>query len=175
MTKTEWFFRLAKTVADKSKDRSTKVGCVVIGTDDEVRSLGYNGFVRGANDAIKEWHERPLKYDVTIHAEENAVAAAARIGVSLKECIAYTTLPPCSRCSRLLVQSGIYEVRFLIPLDNRDWIERWADDFGVSTSIMRAGRMRYCGYSDMWDEEIGDANEYAVGQWLSEIEGYSSR
>ena len=66
-------------VAEWSKDRSTKVGCVVIGPDREVRSMGYNGFPRGINDEIERRHARPDKY--TEHAERNAIYNAARVGV----------------------------------------------------------------------------------------------
>lgn len=101
--------RLAAEIATWSKDPSTKVGCVVVGPDREVRSTGYNGLPRDVEDR-SERMERPTKYLWTSHAEENAVAQAARIGVSLKGCTAYTTHCPCSRCARMLLQAGVARV-----------------------------------------------------------------
>jgi dCMP deaminase len=46
----EFFIRQAMLVAEKSKDPSTKVGCVIVGPDKEVRSLGFNGFPRGVRE-----------------------------------------------------------------------------------------------------------------------------
>ena len=61
----EYFLAMCQLVASKSKDRSTKVGAIIVGPDNEIVSTGYNGFPRGINDDIKERHERPLKYKFT--------------------------------------------------------------------------------------------------------------
>lgn len=95
----------------RSKDRSTKVGAVVIDDDFNVRISGYNGFPRGVNDDIDARHARPAKYDWSAHSEENCVAQAARVGVSLMGCtILLTSLFPCTGCSRMIIQSGIKRV-----------------------------------------------------------------
>ena len=44
------FVELAMHIANWSKDPSTKVGCVVVGEDREIRSTGFNGFPRGIKD-----------------------------------------------------------------------------------------------------------------------------
>ena len=41
------FLKLATHISDWSKDPSTKVGCVVVGPDREIRSTGFNGLPRG--------------------------------------------------------------------------------------------------------------------------------
>lgn len=174
MTKIEWFFEFAKVAALKSKDRSTKVGCVIVGPDDEIRSVGYNGFVRKSNDKLPEWHERPLKYDVTAHAEENAVSNAARIGVSLKGCTAYMTLPPCTCCTRMLVQSGISYICFLVPLDDKEWDECWGENFKIALTIMRSGKITYSGYSGVWfpDELYSPERSFIVDPKFSEVQSW---
>lgn len=105
----DYFIEMAHLVASKSKDPSTKVGCVVVTEDKVVAATGYNGLPRGVAD-IPERMERPAKYLWTSHAEENAVAQAARVGMKLKGGIAYTTHMPCSRCARTLIQAGITAV-----------------------------------------------------------------
>lgn len=102
----EYFMTMAGVVASKSKDLSSKVGCVIVGPDHEVRSMGYNGLPRGVLDDPSRM-ERPQKYLWTSHAEENAVAQAARVGTALKGCTAYISHYPCSRCSRSMIQAGI--------------------------------------------------------------------
>ena len=109
MTFDELFLNVAHTVAQKSKDPSTKVGCVIVGPDNEPRSFGWNGFARGVED-LPERMQRPQKYDWTIHAEANAVANAARVGIPLKGCKAYVTHFPCKSCADMLIQSGVCEV-----------------------------------------------------------------
>ena len=83
----KWDFRfieLAKHISLWSKDPSTKVGCVVVGEDREIRSTGFNGFPRGIDDDEDRLTNREKKYPLICHAEENAIMHAARIGVSLK-------------------------------------------------------------------------------------------
>lgn len=101
-----YFLSIAGAVAAKSKDPSTKVGCVITGPGREIRSTGYNGLPRRVDDR-PERMERPAKYVWTSHAEENAVAQAARQGTSLAGTIAYVTHPPCARCTRMLLQAGV--------------------------------------------------------------------
>lgn len=102
---------IVRAIAGLSKDRSTKVGAVVFGPEWETRSTGYNGFPRGVDDNIEARHERPAKYKWTVHAEANAIAAAARSGVSLKNCtLVVTALHPCAQCAALIIQAGISSV-----------------------------------------------------------------
>lgn len=105
----EYFMGFAQQASTKSKDPTTKVGCVVVGPDGEIRASGFNGIPRGVADTPGRL-VRPAKYLWTSHAEENAVAHSARVGVSLKGCKLYVTHHPCSRCARLLIQAGVSSV-----------------------------------------------------------------
>lgn len=101
----------AEAARGRSKDLSTKVGAVVMDDDYNVRVSGYNGFPRGVNDVQDYRFERPRKYFYTAHAEENCIAQAARIGVSLRGCtLLLTSLHPCSSCARMIIQAGIVRV-----------------------------------------------------------------
>lgn len=106
----EYFMSMVFLVSMKSKDKNTKGGAIIVGTDNEIRSTGYNSFPRKLNDFTKERQERPEKYFWFVHAEENAILNAARIGVSVKDCKMYTHGIPCMNCARMIVQSGITEV-----------------------------------------------------------------
>jgi len=128
------FLELAKHISDWSKDPSTKVGCVVVGEDREIRSTGFNGFPRGIEDKIERLEDREQKYPMICHAEENAIMHAARIGISLKECTAYVTWPPCTRCARSLIQAGILTV---IYPKNTEIPDRWASDFELSMDMFK--------------------------------------
>tara|TARA_A200000159_G_C7236869_1_gene302750 strand:+ start:233 stop:703 length:471 start_codon:yes stop_codon:yes gene_type:complete len=127
------FVELAMHIANWSKDPSTKVGCVVVGEDREIRSTGFNGFPRGIKDDEERLLDREKKYPLICHAEENAIMHAARIGVSLKGSTAYVTWPPCSRCARSLIQSGIKEIIYPTP---GEIPERWIEDFNISNGMI---------------------------------------
>lgn len=133
---TKWdqrFLKLAEHISGWSKDPSTKVGCVVVGEDREIRSTGFNGFPRGIADDAARLEDREQKYPLICHAEENAIMHAARIGLSLKGCTAYVTWPPCTRCARSLIQAGVVEVVYPEEIEVP---ERWMADFDMSTNMM---------------------------------------
>jgi len=133
------FLMLARHIAQWSKDPSTKVGCVVVGPDREIRSTGFNGFPRGIEDSVERLHDRERKYPLVCHAEENAIMHAARIGVALKGCVAYVTWPPCTRCARSLVQAGISEIAYPAGLEIP---KRWQEDFGISNQMLTEAGLR---------------------------------
>src|SRR3990167_9663054 len=96
----DYFMTMVYLVASKSKDERTKIGAVVVGQRKEIRSTGYNGFVRGLNDFAPERHAREEKQYWFEHAERNALYNATLIGVSLADCIMYTNRVPCMDCAR---------------------------------------------------------------------------
>ncbi len=104
------FIRLAREIASWSKDRSTRVGAVIVAEDKTPSSYGYNGFPRDIDDDAAERHERPDKYDWTEHAERNAIYNATRTGQTLLNDTIYVTHVPCPDCARAILQVGIKRV-----------------------------------------------------------------
>ena len=134
---TDWdkrFLKLAKHISKWSKDPSTQVGCVVVGPDRELRSTGFNGLPRGIEDNEQRLNNREIKYPLICHAEENAIMHAARIGMSLKDCTAYVTWPPCTRCARSLIQAGISTIVYPKDIEIPD---RWMEDFNLSLNMLK--------------------------------------
>jgi len=50
--------------------------------------------------------------EVTVHAEENCIAFAARHGISLLGAEIHSTDSPCPFCARLIINAGIVRVVF---------------------------------------------------------------
>lgn len=125
------------------KDRSTKIGAIIIGEGEIRLSTGWNGFPRGINDDVEERHARPAKYAWTEHAERNAIYNAARAGISLLGGRLYVTeLAPCVDCARAIIQSGIKEIfiedkpfkRESLP--GKNWLDEWPMTYEM---LMEAG------------------------------------
>ncbi len=127
------FLEMATLVSTWSKDPSTKVGCVVVGPHREIRSTGFNGFPRGVADTPERLNDRETKYPLIVHAEENAVAQAARIGQSLHGCAAYVSFPPCARCARLLIQAGVSRV---VSPGDQEVPERWTKEIRIAAEML---------------------------------------
>lgn len=104
------FMNMVYLIAMLSKDENTHIGAVVVGPDNEVRSVGYNSFPRGINDYVSERQQRPEKYHWFAHAECNSVYNAALAGIALKGCRMYTNGIPCTGCMHAVMNAGIKEV-----------------------------------------------------------------
>ena len=119
------FIRIAEAVASLSKDPSTTVGALAINTEGAILSVGYNGFPKGVVDSPERYSDRATKYGLISHAEQNLVAQAAYVGVSLKgSTVVLSGLYPCSSCAKLLIQAGV--VRILTPPPHIN--PRWKED-----------------------------------------------
>lgn len=107
----EYFRNIAHEVKKKSKDRNTQIGAVIVGKDKEIVATGYNSFPRDIDDYRPERQERPEKYYFMIHAEQNAIINAARIGVSTNNCTMYLTCGmPCADCAKAIINAGIRKI-----------------------------------------------------------------
>jgi dCMP deaminase len=109
-----YFINIAKEVAKRSKDPSTKTGAVIIDEKHRPVSFGYNGFISGCNEDCMTW-DRPMKYHLVLHAEMNAILFAKR---DLAGCSIYCTLAPCENCLKHLIQTGIRRIIYDAPIAN---------------------------------------------------------
>ena len=108
--------------------RRLQVGCLLV-KDNRIISQGYNGFLPGCphKSIVRNNHEQ-----ATIHAEQNALADCAKRGVSCLGSTAYITHYPCIICCRLLLASGIREIKYLEDYKNDDLVKYFSDQLNVS-------------------------------------------
>lgn len=138
------FIMLAIQNASMSKDPSTQVGAVIVGPDREVRSMGFNGFPRGIADTEERLNDRDKKLDLIVHGEMNAVLNAARIGVSVKDCVLYLAAvdptgmvwggAPCVRCTVEIIQAGIKEI---VAPPFKTTPSRWKESVEQSRALLK--------------------------------------
>ena len=143
-----YFLNIAEQVKEKSKDKRTHIGAVIVGKDNEIVSTGYNSFPRGINDNIEERQERPEKYYWIEHAERNAIYNAARIGVSLRESTMYLTCGiPCSDCAKGIISSGIKRIHCKIKDTTRNR-EYWDEHAKRSLQMFKESGVEVIFYND---------------------------
>lgn len=108
----EYFMGLAKLSAMRSKDPNTQVGCCIVGRDNRILSVGYNGFPNGCSDDEFPWSREgePLdnKYFYSTHSELNAILNYR--GGSLEGTKLYVSLFPCNECAKAIIQAGIKSI-----------------------------------------------------------------
>ena len=100
----EYFMRIADVVASKSKDPSSKNGCVIVDEKHRPVSFGYNGMLQGADESKMTLTERPMKYYFAIHSEMNALLFAHR---DVSGCTLYNKMATCENCLKYCLQAGI--------------------------------------------------------------------
>lgn len=127
----ERFMEMAGVVASWSKDPSTKVGCVITNTRRQIVSTGFNGFPVGVDDDPARYADRPTKYLMILHAEQNAVLQA---GGDVRGGTAYVTHPPCSQCAAVLIQAGI--VRIVTVRPDAGMADRFRDSFAAAEVML---------------------------------------
>jgi dCMP deaminase len=105
----DWFMTLCFIVAQRSLDKHTKHGTVVVDASRSILSVGYNSPPRGCIDSVIPL-ERPMKYEYMQHAEANAIANAARCGIPLFNSTFYITGPPCPTCFGKMLNVGATKI-----------------------------------------------------------------
>ena len=105
---------IVKLSAMRSKDPSTQVGACIVGNDNRILSIGYNGTPNGIDDINFPWNREgdalETKYLYVCHAEMNAILNYRGSRKELETSKIYVDLFPCNECAKLIIQSGIKEV-----------------------------------------------------------------
>ena len=114
----ETFMLHAVVASSRSKDPNSQVGACIVGSNNRILSLGYNGAPNNWDDDNFPWdrnHEDPKlnKYPYVIHAEMNALLNYKGDNKDLEGSTVYVTLFPCHECAKCLAQAGIKRVVYL--------------------------------------------------------------
>jgi dCMP deaminase len=114
-----YFKEIVQVTSKRSPCERLKVGCLIV-KDNRIISQGYNGFLPGCphTSIVRDDHEQ-----ATLHAEQNALCDCAKRGVSCNDATAYITHYPCLICTRLLIASGICEIKYIEDYRNDDLVE----------------------------------------------------
>jgi len=95
--------------AKYSHDPVTKVGAILVNQNHTIIGQGANCLPDGVTLDSSRF-ERPAKYDFIIHAEQNSIANAARLGHSTAKATLYCPWAACTFCARMIIQAGISKV-----------------------------------------------------------------
>lgn len=115
----QYFLNITRQVAERSTCTRAKVGAVIV-RERSMLASGYNGAPSGLPHCTEvgclvyqsqtpggEFEENCYR---TIHAEINAIAQAAKNGVSIRDADIYVTHTPCIHCLKVLINTGIKRV-----------------------------------------------------------------
>lgn len=107
------------------------VGAVIV-KNKRIIATGYNGAPQGIKSCVEKGEcirknlgiESGTRQEIcyAVHAEQNAVIQAARVGCSVEGCTLYCTHQPCVICAKIIINSGITRVVYK---------EGYPDDFSL--------------------------------------------
>ena len=127
------FLKLAKHISTWSKDPSTKVGAVITDINNRIISVGYNGFPQGILDTTDRLNDRELKYKLTLHAEENAIAFGDFPYNGYGYYMYIWPYPPCAHCAAQIIQKKCFSIIYSpnnIP-------ERWKESINLASQMFK--------------------------------------
>lgn len=112
-----YFMQIAHLVATRATCPRRSVGAVLV-RDKRILATGYNGAPSGIshcppNGPTHDWPEGCLRAGHCIrslHAEQNALIQAAKIGIGCDGATIYVTCQPCNACAKMILNAGIVKV-----------------------------------------------------------------
>ncbi|MEX1376114.1 MAG: cytidine/deoxycytidylate deaminase family protein [Eubacteriales bacterium] len=120
------FMEMAELISTWSScyQENRKIGAIIV-KDKRIVTTGYNGAPSGIESCVERGECLRRKMNVpsgtraelcyAIHAEQNAILQAARLGLSLIDSTLYCTHQPCVICSKMIVNAGIKKVWYKHP------------------------------------------------------------
>ena len=115
----EYFLEVANTIAKRATCDRGRSGCV-IARDKQILVTGYVGSPTGLPhcDEVGHFFKKIIHEDGkvtnhcvrTVHAEQNAICQAAKLGISLNGATLYCRMTPCRTCAMLIINCGIIRV-----------------------------------------------------------------
>lgn len=128
------FMELAHSIANWSScfQPNRKIGAIIV-RNKRIITTGYNGAPSGIQSCMERGECLRRKLDIpsgtrqeicyAIHAEQNAIIQAAKLGISIEGATMYCTHQPCVICAKMIVNAGICRVVFQ---------EGYPDDFAMN-------------------------------------------
>ncbi|HAW58219.1 MAG TPA: cell division protein DedD [Bacteroidales bacterium] len=148
----EYFIEVANTVAKRATCDRGRSGCVIV-RDKQILVTGYVGSPVGFPHCDEVGHllKKVIHEDGTItthcmrtvHAEQNAIAQAARRGIALEGATIYCRMTPCHTCAMLIINCGIKRVVCEKKYHAGQESEKMFAQAGIQLDYMSAEIMKY--------------------------------
>ena len=115
----EYFMEVMEAISKRATCDRGKSGCVIV-KNKQILVTGYVGSPMGLPhcDEVGHQFKKMLNEDGsvsehcvrTVHAEQNAVCQAAKLGVPIDGATVYCRMTPCRTCAMLLINCGIKRI-----------------------------------------------------------------
>jgi dCMP deaminase len=149
-----YFMDIAKLVATRATCPRRQVGALIV-RDKQIVSTGYNGAPRGLphcppGGPENDWPLGCMRAGHCIrslHAEQNALLQAAKIGVACEGATMYVTDQPCNSCAKMIINAGIERVIYEGDYPDEFSLELFRQA-GMEVFIFKNGNLEHLELSD---------------------------
>ncbi|HAF07184.1 MAG: Cytidine/deoxycytidylate deaminase family protein [candidate division TA06 bacterium 32_111] len=128
----EYFMEITKLVATRATCLRRKVGAIIV-KDRHILSTGYNGPPKGVKHCdelggcLREKLNIPsgerMELSRAVHAEQNAIIQAAKLGINIEGADMYVTNQPCFICAKMIINAGVKRV-----IINEGYPDKYAEE-----------------------------------------------
>jgi len=136
----EYFIRITRIVASRSTCLHRDQGAVIV-RDGRVLATGYNGAPPGQPHCIDLGNcakEDGLGCRAEgLHGESNAIASAAKMGISVDGATVYCVYSPCEACCNLIKSAGIIEVKYVEVYDGFLGVLGYLEALGIKATKVK--------------------------------------
>ncbi|HFD04792.1 MAG TPA: cytidine deaminase [Firmicutes bacterium] len=143
----EYFMQITELVKERSTCLRRKVGAVIV-KNKRILTTGYNGPPEGfkhcdelggcIRDRLHIPSGQRQELSRAVHAEQNAIVQAAKMGISIDGGTIYVTNHPCVICTKMLINAGIKRIIYK---------EGYPDE--LSKEMLKEGNIEVIQFSDL--------------------------
>ncbi len=147
-----YFMEIADTVSKRATCDRGKSGCVIV-REKQILVTGYVGAPKGLSHCDESGHmmKQVVHEDGsvtshcvrTVHAEQNAICQAARLGISLDKASLYCRMTPCRTCAMMIINCGIVRVICEKRYHAGSESEKMFEEAGVKLEILSDEFLKY--------------------------------
>ena len=147
-----YFMDIVKAISKRATCDRGRTACLIV-KDKRILCTGYVGSPVGLSHCDEVGHLYETRYDAngrksehcirTVHAEQNAIAQAARYGIAIDGSTIYMKLEPCFWCVKQMINAGIKRVVCLKRYHAAELSEEFLKEAGVQLDVLNDDLEKY--------------------------------
>lgn len=148
----EYFMEVVNAVSKRGTCDRGRTGCVIV-RDHQILVTGYVGSAAGDEHCDDVGHQYQKRFNPdgtysehcvrTVHAEQNALAQAAKRGVAIDGATVYMKLEPCPVCAKMLINAGIKRIVCQNAYHNAQESRRVLKRCGIKLEVLNKEVIKY--------------------------------
>ncbi len=148
----EYFMDIVKSISKRATCDRGRTACIVV-KDKRILCTGYVGSPVGLPHCDEIGHLYETRYDAngkksehcirTVHAEQNAIAQAAKYGISIDGSTIYMKLEPCFWCVKQMINAGIKRVVCMKRYHAAELSRKFLKEAGVKLDVLNDELEKY--------------------------------